>query len=85
MASYAARHVRFFGRSSSGTLRLSAAAFSYTAGGDSVSLTRAQVRGIDGDTLVETSGKRWRFEITGMSNDHVHNLLARWLAGGAAH
>lgn len=83
VASYAARHVRFFGRSSSGTLRLSAAAFSYTSGGDSVSLTRAQVRGIDGDTLVETSGKRWRFEITGMSNDQVHNLLARWLAGGA--
>jgi len=81
--SYAARHTRFFGRSSSGTLRLSPTAFTYAAGGDSVSLTRAQIRAIDGNTVVAMDGKRWRFEITGMSNEQVHTLLARWLADGA--
>ena len=84
IVSYPARHMRFFGRSSSGTLRLTPAAFTYTAEGDSVSLRRTEIRTIDGNTVVGTNGKRWRFEITGMSSDQVHNLLARWASSGAA-
>jgi Protein kinase domain len=84
MVSYAARHMRFFGRSSNGTLRLSAASFTYSAGSDSLSLKRTQVRSIDGNTVVGTDGKRWRFEISGMSNDQVHAVLARWFSTGAA-
>ncbi len=80
---YATRHVRFFGRSTTGTLRLSATAFVYTASGDSVSLRRADIRAIEGNTVVGTNGKRWRFEISGMTNDQVHALLAGWLAHGA--
>lgn len=82
--SYPARHLRFFGRSSSGTLRLTPAAIAYTAQGDSLSLKRSEIRTIDGDTVVGANGKRWRFAVAGMSGDQVHNLLARWLSGGAA-
>ena len=84
IVSYPARHMRLFGRSSSGTLRLTPASFTYTAQGDSVSLPRTQIRAIDGNTVVSASGKRWRFEITGMSSDQVHNLLAHWVSSGAA-
>jgi serine/threonine protein kinase len=84
VVTYAAHHKRFFGRSSSGTLRLSSTVFTYSAGSDSVTLKRSQIRSIDGDTIVETNGKRWRFYIDGMSSDQAHNLLAHWLATGAA-
>lgn len=72
--------MRFLGLSSSGKLQLSPTALTFTAGNDSVSLPRAEIRAIDGNTVVGTSGKRWKFEITGMSNDQVHTVLARWLA-----
>jgi hypothetical protein len=83
-ATYSARHMRLFGRSSSGKLQLTPAYLSFTSPDDSVTLTRAQIRAIDGDSVVETSGRKWRFEINGMSAEQVHQILARWLAAGAS-
>lgn len=82
--SYAAKHLRLFGRTTSGKLQLNPAYLTYTAGNDSVTLTRAQIRSIDGNSVVETSGRRWRFLIPGKNDAQVHQLLARWLSAGAA-
>jgi len=80
--SYSARHMRLFGMSSKGTLKLTATELSYTSNAHSVSVSRNQIRAIDGNAVVETDGKKWRFEIDGMSNEQVHDLLARWYASG---
>lgn len=84
VVTYAARHMRLFGMSSKGTLQLTATHLSYTSNVHSVSLTRDQIRAIDGNSVVQTDGKKWRFEIDGMTNAQVHDVLAHWYANSAA-
>lgn len=76
--------MRLFGMSSKGTLKLTATELSYTSNAHSVSVSRNQIRAIDGNAVVETDGKKWRFEIDGMSNEQVHDILARWYGNAAA-
>lgn len=82
--SYPARHMHLFGKSCKGTLQLTATHLSYTSNVHSVSLTHDQIRAIDGNGVVQTDGKKWRFEIDGMTNAQVHDLLAHWYANAAA-
>ena len=84
--SYSARHMHSFpflnGRSCDGTLELTANSLIFTSDVHPVTLTRAAISGIDGNTVIETGGKKWKFEIYGMSNTEVHNLLIKWWNGG---
>ena len=84
--SYSGRHMHSFpflnGRSCDGNLELTATQLIFTGEVHSVTLTRAAISGIDGNTVIETGGKKWRFEIYGMSNAEVHDLLIKWFNGG---
>jgi serine/threonine protein kinase len=85
--SYSARHMHAFpflgGRSCDGTLQLTSTSLIYTSSVHPVTLTRDKVASIEGNGVVETGGKKWRFEITGMTNAQVHDLLAKWYQAGA--
>jgi serine/threonine protein kinase len=86
--SYQARHEHAFpfldGRSCSGTLELSANQLTFDSKTHPISLTRDDVTAIDGNGVIDTAGKRYRFQIEGMSNKQVHQLLTKWLAAGQA-
>lgn len=83
---YSARHMHSFpfinGRSCDGNLELTPSALIFTSDVHPVTLTRAAVSGIDGNTVIGAGGKKWRFEIYGMSNTEVHNLLIKWWNSG---
>ncbi len=78
--SFTAHHLHHFGGFCSGTLQLTPETISYTSDAHSFSLTRDQISAIQGDAIVESSGRRWRFEIPGRNGAQVHMLLARWYA-----
>ncbi len=78
--SFTAHHLHHFGGFCAGTLQLTPETISYKSDVHSFSLTRDQISGIEGDVIIETAGRRWRFEIPGKNNFQVHNLLARWFA-----
>lgn len=84
--SYAAHHEHAFpyldGRSCSGTLELSANHLTYISKVHPISLTRDDVTSVEGNGVIDTAGKRYRFQIEGMSNKQVHDLLAKWLSAG---
>lgn len=84
--SYSGRHMHSFpflnGRSCDGTIELTSNALIFTSDVHPVTLTRAAISGVDGNTVIETGGKKWKFEIYGMSNGEVHNLLTKWWNGG---
>lgn len=83
---YSARHMHSFpflsGRSCDGDLQVTPTQLIFSSDVHPVTLTRQAVTAIDGNTVVVTGGKKWRFEIDGMSNRQVHDLLARWFEGG---
>ena len=61
-----------------GTLQFKPEMIGFSSPVHSFELTRDQISAIDGDVIVETSGRHWRFEIPGRSKRQVHSLLSRW-------
>ncbi|HKR27803.1 MAG TPA: protein kinase [Acidobacteriaceae bacterium] len=86
--SYPARHEHAFpyldGRSCSGTLELNATHLIFNSDTHPISLTRDDVTAVEGNGIVDTAGKRYRFQIAGMNNRQVHDLLAKWFSAGEA-
>ena len=82
--SFPARHEHAFpyldGRSCSGTLELSATHLIFNSDTHPISLTRDDVTAVEGNGIVDTAGKRYRFQIDGMSNRQLHDLLAKWFS-----
>ena len=68
---------RFMG-SCTGTLQFKPELVTYTSPVHSFTLNRDQISRIEGDAIVETSGRRWRLEIPGRTGPQVHGLLNRW-------
>ena len=85
--SYPAHHVHAFpylsGRSCDGTLQLTDTLLTFTSDVHPITLTRAQVTGIEGNAVVDSAGKKFRFQIDGMSSEQVHALLQKWYSAGA--
>lgn len=73
-----------FGGFCEGTLQLRPDRISFTSPVHSFDLTRDQIDSISGDAIVETGGRRWRFEIPGRNGGQVHGLLNRWFNAQAA-
>ena len=73
-----AHHLHPFGGFCEGTLQFTPETLVYTSSIHSFSLTRDQIASINGDVVVENSGRRWRFEIPGANQHQVHNVLNRW-------
>lgn len=84
--SYPARHEHAFpyldGRSCSGTLELNATHLIFNSDTHPISLTRDDVTAVEGNGIVDTAGKRYRFQIEGKNNRQVHDLLAKWFSAG---
>ncbi|HEX4036689.1 MAG TPA: protein kinase [Acidobacteriaceae bacterium] len=76
-AAFVARHLHVLG-SCTGTLQLTPLVLSFHSSEHSVALTRAQIRAIEGDAVIENNGHRWRFAIPGKTEEQVHELLTRW-------
>ena len=76
--SFEAHHMHRFMGSCTGTLQFKPEILTYTSPVHSFSLTRDQISRIEGDAVVETTGRRWRFEIPGRTGPQVHGLLNRW-------
>ena len=85
--SYPAHHIHSFpylsGRSCDGTLQLTDTLLTFTSDVHPFTFTRAQVSGIEGNAVVDSAGKKFRFQIDGMSNRQVHALLEKWYTAGA--
>jgi hypothetical protein len=85
--SYPAHHIHSFpylsGRSCDGTLQLTDALLTFTSNVHPFTFTRAQISGIEGNAVVDSAGKKFRFQIDGMSNEQVHALLEKWYIAGA--
>ncbi|MGC2639131.1 MAG: serine/threonine-protein kinase [Acidobacteriaceae bacterium] len=83
---YSARHMHSFpflsGRSCDGDLQVTPTQLIFSSDVHPVTLTRQAVTAIDGNTVVMSGGKKWRFEIDGMTNGQVHDLLVKWFNGG---
>jgi hypothetical protein len=77
---YPAHHMELNGKVCDGSLQLAPGRLVYSCGVQSVTLSRAEVRQIDGDTVVEAGGKRWPVQLDGMNSARVHDLLVRWFA-----
>ncbi len=75
---FAAHHMHRFGGFCEGTLQLTPERISFTSPVHSFDLTRDQIESVMGDAIVETGGRRWRFEIPGRNGGQVHGLLNRW-------
>lgn len=84
--SYPAHHEHAFpfldGRSCEGTLQLTATSLIFKSKVHPVTLTRADIASVSGNAVIETGGKRWRFQIDGMTNAQVHDILAKWFLSG---
>lgn len=80
---YPAHHMQLNGQVCDGSLQLMPGRLVYACGVQSITLARADVRSIDGNTVVETGGKRWPVQLDGMNNVQVHDLLARWFVKSA--
>ena len=76
--SFTAHHLHRFGGFCDGTLQLTPETISYISAVHNFTLTRDQIAAVEGNGIVETSGRRWRFEVPGKNPKQVHNLLARW-------
>jgi serine/threonine protein kinase len=85
--SYPAHHIHSFpylsGRSCDGTLQLTDALLTFTSNVHPFTFTRAQISGIEGNAVVDSAGKKFRFQIDGMNNEQVHALLEKWYGAGA--
>jgi len=81
---YPAHHMQLNGKVCDGSLQLAPGRLVYSCGVQSVTLSRAEVRQIDGNTVVEAGGKRWPVQLDGMNSARVHDLLVRWFARPAA-
>ena len=85
--SYPAHHVHAFpylsGRSCDGTLQLTDSLLTFTSDVHPVTLTRAQVTGIEGNAVVDSAGKKFKFQVDGMNSEQVHALLQKWYSAGA--
>jgi serine/threonine protein kinase len=83
---YSARHMHSFpylsGRSCDGDLQVTPTQLIFSSDVHPVTLTRRAVTAVDGTTVVMSGGKKWRFEIDGMTNGQVHDLLDKWFEGG---
>lgn len=74
------------GKSCDGTLQLTDSLLIFSSDVHPLTLTRAQVFEIEGNAVVDSGGKKFRFQIDDMSNGQVHEVLEKWFAaGGAAH
>lgn len=78
--SFTARHLHTSGGSCTGTLQLTATRLIYTSSSHKLNVTRAQVHWIDGESVIEPSGQRWRFAIVGMTPAQAHAELEKWYA-----
>lgn len=81
---YPAHRMQINGQVCDGSLQLTPTRLVYACGVQSITLARSEVRSIDGNTVVETGGKRWPVQLDSMSNGQVHNLLARWFINSPA-
>jgi serine/threonine protein kinase len=85
--SFPAHHLHSFpylsGRSCDGTLQLTDSLLTFTSDVHPITFTRAQVSGIEGNAVVDSAGKKVRFQIDGMNNGQVHALLEKWYNAGA--
>ena len=75
-----ARCLQAQGASWNGIIQLVPGRLIYSSPAHSFTLMRSQIRSVDGNALVDSTGKRWRFVFDGMNSAQSHNLLARWLA-----
>jgi hypothetical protein len=78
--SFEAHHLHRFGGFCAGTLQFKPEILSFNSSVHSFTLTRDQIGSIEGDVVVESGGRRWRFEIPGRNGPQVHAMLARWFA-----
>jgi predicted Ser/Thr protein kinase len=88
--SYPAHHMHAFpyisGKSCDGTLQLTDTLLIFSSDVHPLTLTRAQVFEIEGNAVVDSGGKKFRFQIDDMNNGQVHEVLEKWFAaGGASH
>jgi serine/threonine protein kinase len=85
--SYPAHHIHSFpylsGRSCDGTLQLTDTLLTFTSNVHPITFTRAQVSGVEGNAVIDSAGKKFRFQIDGMNNEQVHALLEKWYSAGA--
>jgi len=85
---FPARHEHAFpyldGRSCSGTLELSANHLTFISEVHPISLTRDDVTAVESNGVIDTAGKRYRFQIEDLTNKGVHDLLERWFTAGQA-
>jgi len=47
-------------------------------------LTRDDVTAVESNGVIDTAGKRYRFQIEDLTNKGVHDLLEKWFAAGQA-
>ncbi len=73
-----AHHLHRFGGFCAGTLQLMPENINFSSPVHSFALTRDQIDRVEGDAIVETAGRRWRFEIPGRTGPQTHGLLNRW-------
>jgi len=78
--SFEAHHLHRFGGFCVGTLQFKPEILSFSSNVHSFTLTRDQIASIEGDAVVESGGRRWRFEIPGKNGPQVHAMLERWFA-----
>ncbi len=79
-----ARHMHHFGDFCVGTLQFTPEILNFTSDVHSFHLTRDQISSIDGNAVVESSGRKWRFQVPGHTIHFVHNMLQRWYAATPA-
>ncbi len=77
---YPAHHMHLNGQVCDGSLQLTPGRMVYSCGVQSVTLSRTEVREIDGNGVVEAGGKRWPVQLDGMNSAQVHDLLLRWFS-----
>ncbi|MGC2618668.1 MAG: hypothetical protein WA414_06460, partial [Acidobacteriaceae bacterium] len=70
------------GKSCDGTLQLTESLITFSSDVHPFTFTRAQVSAIEGDAIVDTAGKKFRFQIDDMSNQQVHEILEKWYNAG---
>ena len=73
-----AHHLHRFGGFCVGTLQFMPENINFSSPVHSFALTRDQIDRVEGDAIVETAGRRWRFEIPGRTGPQTHGLLNRW-------
>lgn len=81
---YPAHHMQINGHECNGSVQLAPDQMVYACGVQSVTLSRADIRAIDGSAVLDSAGKRWPVQLDGMTAGQVHNLLERWYRKNSA-